>query len=72
MTFNLSYLSDSKGKHTAVQLPMRDWKEVEQRLREAEFLRTLRSSVIEARGEVAQHRQGKKKLQTLEELLAED
>ena len=72
MTYSLSYLSNSKGQHTAIQMPLKDWKKVEQRLREAEFLRNLRSSLIEAKGEVALHRQGKKKLQTLEELLAED
>ncbi|HET6400692.1 MAG TPA: hypothetical protein VFH95_04755 [Candidatus Kapabacteria bacterium] len=71
MTYSLSYLSDSKGKHTAIQMPMKDWKKVEQRLREAEFLTNLRSSYTEALQEVKLHRQGKKKLKTLEELLAE-
>ena len=72
MTYSLSYISDSKGEHTAIQMPMKDWKKVEQRLREAEFLRNLRSSVIEGIEEMKLHRQGKKKLKTLEELLAED
>ncbi len=71
MTYSLSYISDSKGKHTAVQIPMKDWKKVEQRLREAEFLTNLRSSYTEALQEVKSHRQGRKKLKTLEELLAE-
>ena len=72
MTYSLSYISDSKGKHTAVQMPIKDWVKVEQRLREAEFLKNLRSSVGEALEDVKLHRQGKKKLKTLEELLAED
>jgi hypothetical protein len=71
MTYSLSYISDSKGKHTAVQMPMKDWKKVEQRLREADFLTNLRSSFSDALQEVKLHRQGKKKLKTLEELLAE-
>ena len=72
MTYSLSYISDSKGKHTAIQMPMKDWIKVEQRLREAEFLRNLHSSVSEAIEETKLHRQGKKKLKSLEELLAED
>jgi hypothetical protein len=72
MTYSLSYISDSKGKQTAIQMPMKDWKKVEQQLREAEFLRNLRSSVSEGVEEMKLHRQGKKKLKTLEELLAED
>ena len=71
MTYSLSYISDSKGKHTAIQIPMKDWIKVQQKLREAEFLSNLRSSVSEAFGEVKLHRRGKKKLKTLEELLAE-
>ena len=71
MTYSLSYISDSKGKHTAVQMPMKDWKKVEQRLREADFLTNLRASFSDALQEVNLHRQGKKKLKTLEELLAE-
>jgi hypothetical protein len=69
MTYSLSYISDSKGKHTAVQMPMKDWKKVEQRLREADFLTNLRSSFSDALQEVKLHRQGKKKLKTLEELI---
>jgi hypothetical protein len=71
MTYSLSYISDSKGRHTAVQIPMKDWKKVEQRLREADFLTNLRSSFSDALQEVKLHRQGKKKLKTLEELLDE-
>ena len=69
MTYSLSYISDSKGKHTAIQMPMKDWKKVEQRLREADFLINLRSSFSEALQEANLHRLGKKKLKTLEELL---
>ena len=70
MTYSLSYVSDSKGKPTAIQMPMKDWIKVEQRLREGEFLRNLDASVREALEEVQLHRKGKKQLKTLEELLA--
>ena len=71
MTYSLSYISDSKGKHTAIQMPMKDWIKVQQKLRGAEFLSDLHSSVTEALGEVKQHRRGKKKLKTLEQLVVE-
>jgi hypothetical protein len=71
MTYSLRYITDSKGKHTAVQMPMKDWKKVEQLLREAEFITHLRSSFSDALQDVKLHRQGKKKLKTLEELLDE-
>ena len=52
-------------------MPMKDGIKVQQKLREAEFLSNLHSSVTEALGEVKLHRRGKKKLKTLEELVVE-
>ena len=72
MTYSLSYISDSLGRQTAIQMPLEDWIKVEQRLREADFLTRLRDSFTDALSDVELHRQGKKHLMTLEELLAED
>jgi hypothetical protein len=32
MTMNVQFVTNSKGKVTAIQLPLKDWKEVEQKL----------------------------------------
>jgi hypothetical protein len=72
MTYSISYVSDSHGKHTAIQMPIKDWAKVEQRLREFEFLRNLKLSLEEAKEDVRLHRQGKRNLKTLRELLDED
>lgn len=70
MTYILKYISNSKGKTKAVQVPIAEWKKIEQKLRDAEFLTKLRKNVDSALDEVALHKQGKKKLKTLEEVLA--
>ena len=71
MTYSLRYISNSKGKTQAVQVAIGDWKKIEQKLREAEFLTKLRKNIDSALDEVVLHTQGKKQLKTLEEVLAE-
>ena len=70
MTYSLKYISNSKGKAQAVQVPIGDWKKIEKKLRDAEFLTKLHKNIDSALDEVSLHKQGKKKLKTLEEVLA--
>ena len=71
MTYSLKYIADSKGRHRAIQISLKDWKKIEQKLQEADFLTRLRRGLDQALEEVSLHRQGKRKLKTLDDLLAE-
>ncbi len=71
MTYSLKYINDSKSKHRLVQMLLSDWKKIEKKLLEAEFLLKLRKDVVSSLDEIALYKQGKKKLKTLQEVLAE-
>ena len=71
MTYSLKHIHDSKGKGRFVQMPLSDWKKIEKKLREAEFLLKLRKDISHSFDEIALYKQGKKKLKTLQEVLGE-
>ena len=71
MTFNLQYLSDSLGRHTAVQIPYRDWKAIEKTLEQAEFKTKLAKELREAFTEVQKIESGKVKPKKAEDFLRE-
>ena len=69
MTYSVKYIKDSKGRERAVQVSMRDWRKIEKKIQEAEFLTRVRKDIDEGFEEIRQYQHGKKKLKTLEELL---
>jgi hypothetical protein len=71
MTYSLKHIRDSGGKGKLVQMPLSDWKKIEKKLQEAEFLLKLRKDISNSLDEIAEYKQGKKKLKTLREVLAE-
>ena len=71
MTYSLKHIRDSKGKGELVQMPLAEWKKIEKKLHEAEFLLKLRKDVESSLDEIVLYKQGKKKLRTIQELLAE-
>ncbi len=70
MTYSVKYLRDSHGKPNIVQMSVSEWKKIEQKLREAEFLTRLDRDVRRALGEVHAHRRGKKSLRSARDFLA--
>ena len=71
MTYSLKHIRASNGKGQLVQMPLSDWKKIEKKLHEAEFLLKLRKDVESSLDEIALYKQGKKKLKTIQEVLAE-
>lgn len=71
MTYSLKHIRDSKGNGELVQMPLSDWKKIEKKLREAEFLLKLRKDVESSVDDIILYKQGKKKLKTIQEVLAE-
>lgn len=65
MTYSLKYITDSKGRQRAVQMSVADWKKIEKKLKQAEFLLTLRKDVDEAVEETRLHSTGATKLRSL-------
>ncbi len=75
---NVQYISNQKGKRTAVVVPIKEWNKIKKRLDlpgEANDTPLTKEQLIadvkEALEEVKLHRQGKIKLQTLDEFLDE-
>ena len=48
MTYSLKYIRDSIGRQRAVQIPLKDWRKIAKKLKEAEFLTRLRKDLDEA------------------------
>jgi hypothetical protein len=71
MTYSPRYIRDSLGRQRAVQISVKNWREIEKKLKEAEFLTRLRNDLDEAFEDVRLHQDGKIKLKTARELLAE-
>ena len=69
MTYNLTYIRDSIGRQRAVQLSVKDWRKIEKKLKEAEFLTRLRKDLDESLDDIRLYKEGKKKLKTLDEWL---
>jgi hypothetical protein len=62
---------DSKGKATAVQIPLREWVALQKALEKGKKKQEFLEGLEEAAKEIKQIEAGKKKAKTLEELLDE-
>jgi hypothetical protein len=71
---NLQYITDSKGHKSAVQLPMKDWKQIQKDLKELERLRNKKlfmTELAEAVEEMKNIKEGKKEARNAEDFLNE-
>jgi uncharacterized protein YwlG (UPF0340 family) len=71
---NLHYITDSKGRKSAVQLPLKDWERIMKDLEELEQLKDKQLFFLglkEAFEEVKLIKQGKKKPNSLKALIDE-
>ncbi len=71
---NLQYITDKKGNKNAVQLPIEDWEQIQNDLKELEKLRdkkTFMYDLIESIEEVKLAKEGKIKLQSAKDFLNE-
>lgn len=70
----LQYITDRKGHKSAVQLPMKDWEQIEKDLDELERLRNKKlflAELAEAVEEMKQVKEGKIQARNAEDLLNE-
>ena len=71
---NLQYITDKKGQKNAVQLPMKDWEQIQKDLGELERLRNKKlfmTELAEAVEEMRQIKEGKKQARNAEDFLNE-
>jgi hypothetical protein len=71
---NLQYITDIKGNKSAVQLPIKEWEQIQKDLRELERLRNKKlfmMELAEAVEEMNQIKEGKKQARNAEEMLNE-
>ncbi|MBM3435045.1 MAG: hypothetical protein FJY07_02380 [Bacteroidetes bacterium] len=71
---NLQYITDTKGHKSAVQLPMKDWEQIQKDLDELERLRNKKlfmTELAEAVEEMKQIKEGKKQAHNAEDFLNE-
>jgi hypothetical protein len=71
---DLQYITDTKGKKSGVQLPMKDWEQIQKDLGELERLRNKKlfmKELAEAVDEMNQIKQGKKQARNAEDFLDE-
>ncbi len=71
---NLQYITDTKGHKSAVQLPMKDWEQIQKDIRELERLRNKKlfmTELAEAVEELKQIKEGKKQARSAEDFLNE-
>ena len=74
MAMNLQYITDDEGRKNAVQLPMKDWQQIQKDLEELERLRNKKlfmTELAEAVEEMKQILSGKKKARKAEDFLNE-
>ncbi|MCU0427971.1 MAG: hypothetical protein MUF71_20360 [Candidatus Kapabacteria bacterium] len=71
MNIALQYVSDSNGKHRAVQLTVQDWEKVLRKLKKYEQALRLQSDLTDAFDDVTAMQQNKKRKQPLSEFLNE-
>lgn len=71
---NLQYITDTKGHKSAVQLPLKDWEQIQKDLGELERLRDKKlflTELTEAVEEMKQIKEGKKQARNAEDFLNE-
>ena len=71
---NLQYITDTKGHKSAVQLPLKDWEQIQKDLEELERLRNkklLMTELAEAVEEMKLIKEGKKQARNAEDFLNE-
>jgi len=71
---NLQYITDTKGHKKAVQLPIEDWENIQNDLKELENLRDKKAFMYDLKdsiGEVKLAKEGKIKLQSAKDFLHE-
>ena len=71
---NLQYITDKKGQKNAVQLPIKEWEQIQKDLDELERLRNKKlfmTELAEAVEEMKQIKEGKKQARNAEDLLNE-
>jgi hypothetical protein len=64
---NVQFLSNEKGKVTAVQVPIKDWKELERKINTLEVVNSIKKGLKEAE----QIKKGEIKAKTIWEVLDE-
>jgi len=71
---NLQYITDTKGHKSAVQLPLKDWEQIQRDLGELERLRNKKlfmTELAEAVEEMKLIKEGKKQARNAEDFLNE-
>lgn len=71
---NIHYITDTKGHKSAVQLPLKDWEQIQKDLSELERLRNKKlflTELTEAVEEMKQIREGRKQANNAEDFLDE-
>lgn len=71
---NVQYITDTRGHKSAVQLPMKDWNQIQKDLGELEQLRNKKvfmTELAEAVEELKQIKEGKIQARNAEDLLNE-
>lgn len=71
---NLQYITDTKGHKSAVQLPMKDWEQIQKDLEELDRLRNKKlfmTELAEAVEEMKLIKAGKKQARNAEDFLNE-
>ena len=71
---NLHYITDTKGQKRAVQLPMKDWEQIQKDLDELERLRNKKlfmTELAEAVEEMKLIKEGKKQARNAEDFINE-
>jgi len=71
---NLQYITDTKGKKEAIQLPIEDWEQTQNDLKELETLRDKKAFMDDLKDsfeEVKFAKEGKIKLQSAKDFLNE-
>jgi len=71
MTYHLQYLTDSRGKQMAVQIPLKEWLIIQKKIKKAEAKKELLDDLSTASKEIRDIESGKKKGKTLSQLLDE-
>lgn len=73
-SMNLQYITDTRGHKSAVQLPMKDWNQIQKDLGELEQLRNKKvfmTELAEAVEELKQIKEGKIQARNAEDFLNE-
>jgi len=71
MKLDVEYLNDASGKVKAIQVPVKDWNRMLDKLKEYEPALQLKSDLHEAMAEVKKLTLSRKRKQTLDEFLNE-